>query len=152
MYKMEININRASGYDYFTVNGYKVQKLVTDLTGANVQVIADVVFEDVEWSKNVSDNANILAVFEKDDMLTVAPDEINQGNYRGVLATGALKGVSDEQMQQIWNTLNEQNDMEKEMKLLEAELAGMDKTERGFHNRERKVKVLKNKLREKVVI
>ena len=152
MYKMEININRASGYDYFTVNGYKVQKLVTDLTGANVQVIADVVFEDVEWSKNVSDNANILAVFEKDDMLTVAPDEINQGNYRGVLATGALKGVSDEQMQQIWNTLNEQNDMEKEMKLLEAELAGMDKTERGFHNRERKVKVLKNKLRAKVVI
>lgn len=152
MYKMEININRASGYDYFTVNGYKVQKLVTDLTGANVQVIADVVFEDVEWSKNVSDNANILAVFEKDDMLTVAPDEINQGNYRGVLATGALKGVSDEQMQQIWNTLNEQNDMEKEMKLLEAELAGMDKTERGFRNRERKVKVLKNKLREKVVI
>lgn len=152
MYKMEININRASGYDYFTVNGYKVQKLVTDLTGANVQVIADVVFEDVEWSKNVSDNANILAVFEKDDMLTVAPDEINQGNYRGVLATGVLKGVSDEQMQQIWNVLNEQNAMEQEVKLLEAELAGMDKAERGFRHRERKVQNLKNKLREKVVI
>lgn len=152
MYKMEININRASGYDYFTVNGYKVQKLVTDLTGANVQVIADANFDNLQWSKNIKDDAKVLAVFEKDDVLTVMPHEVNQGNYRGVLATGVLKGVSDEQMQQIWNVLNEQNAMEQEVKLLEAELAGMDKTERGFHNRERKVKVLKNKLRAKVVI
>lgn len=152
MYKMEININRASGYDYFTVNGYNVQKLVTDLNGANVRVIAEATFDNIQWSINASDNAGILAVFEKDEMLTVMPYEINQGNYRGVLATGVLKGVSDEQMQRIWNTLNEQNDMEKEVKLLETELAGMDKTERGFRNRERKVKVLKNKLREKIVI
>lgn len=152
MYKMEIDLNRPSGYGYFTVNGYKVQKLVTDLNGANVQVIADANFENLQWSKNVSDNADILAVFENDDALTVMPYEVNQGNYRGVLATGALKGVSDEQMQRIWEVLNEQNIQEQKVKALEGELAGMNEDDRGVRGRQQKVKALKNKLRAKVVI